>query len=94
MPTRDLSVQWTIALGSELVWKDKPSDHIPIILAVENTEGELGNERETIREDLCDQVEMQEKIIQILRETYSGNNRSNARNWTTAYDKIAKLLSE
>ena len=75
------SVQWTIALGSELVWKDKTSDHIPIILTVENTEGELGKERETIREDLCDQVAIQEKIIQILQDTYTGTNRSNARNW-------------
>ena len=72
-----------------------PSDHKPIILTVENTEGELGKERETIREDLCDQVAIQEKIIQILRDTYAGNiNRSNARNWTTANDKIVKLLLE
>ena len=96
VPTHDDydSVQWTIVRGSELVWKDTPSDHIPIILTVENTEGELGKERETIREDLCDQVEIQEKIIQILRDTYAGNNRSNARNWTTANDKIVKLLLE
>ena len=66
--------------------------HTHIILTVENAEGELGKERETIREDLCDQVTIQEKIIQILRDTYAGNNRSNARNWTDTNDKIAKLL--
>ena len=50
---------------------DSPSDHLPVTLTIEGTEGERGHERrQTVRGDLMADIAMQNLIIKTVDEAY------------------------
>ena len=81
----------TAGLTNEFVYKDRPSDHMGVWLRIEDQQGEIGSERETIAEDLLQTKPVQDEVLLILRDSYKGN-RSNVNKWKKAHNRIRDYL--
>ena len=60
-------------------------------LRVEDQQGVIGSERETIAEDLLQTKPVQDEVLKILRDSYRGN-RSNVNKWRKAHNRIRDYL--
>ena len=61
-------------------------------LRVEDQQGVIGSERETIAEDLLQTKPIQDEVLKILRDSYRGN-RSNVNKWKKAHNRIRNHIS-
>ena len=60
-------------------------------LRVEDRQGVIGSERETIAEDLLQTKPIQDEVLKILRDSYRGNH-SNVNKWKKAHNRIRDYL--
>ena len=60
-------------------------------LRVEDQQGVIGSERETIAEDLLQTKPIQDEVLKILRDSYRGNH-SNVNKWKKAHNRIRDYL--
>ena len=84
-------VLWSVSVNDHLTWKDKPSDHLPVVLSMEPADGERGHERKTIREDLVESADTQELIRRTVTEAYDMGG-SSAVKWVRAHNTMRHQL--
>ena len=82
---------WEFAVTNQFTFKKKASDHYGVILTMENQNGELGHDRQTIREELILDREIQEGILAVARRAYAQLG-SNAKRWSRMMVAIKDYL--
>ena len=82
---------WNVKITDTLVWKDSPSDHLPVILHVEGTRGERGHERKNIRGDLLARPHIQAMVINVCNKAYDLGGTQEER-WTRAHNMMRSAL--
>ena len=94
VPTEDSlsDLLYTYKIMPQLVWNDKPSDHLPVQILIDTATGERGKDRLIPDESLVFSEEAQSEIIQILKESFKGHG-SKMKKWTLANNKIAEYLT-
>ena len=82
---------WNVTVEDSLVWKDSPSDHLPVILLIEGKEGEQGHERHNIRGDLMARPNIQQLVVQTVEKAYKlGGNVEEK--WTRSHNMMRSVL--
>ena len=90
--TNDFSdILWSFTLINNFIFKSTASDHMGVILTIDAQQGDLGHDRQTIREDLIMDREIQQHILACLKEAYKGHG-SAAKKWGTAMNSIKDYL--
>ena len=82
---------WNVTVEDSLVWKDSPSDHLPVTLQIEGKEGEQGHERHNIRGDLLARPEVQRLVIETVEKAYGIGGNVEER-WTRAHNMMRSVL--
>lgn len=82
---------WNVTVEDSLVWKDSPSDHLPVTLLIEGTEGERGHERKNIRGDLMERPEIQQLVLQTVEKAYDMGGNVEEK-WTRAHNMMRSVL--
>ena len=85
------SFLWNIYVRNDLVWSTENSDHKPVILIIEPVEGERGNHRPNIREDLLYTDTLREEIMKITDTAYEGPAKP-YKKWEKAMNCIQTFL--
>ena len=81
----------TSGVTNEFVFKAKASDHHGVWLRIEDRQGEIGKDRETVQEGLLQEPQIQEQIIKIVKEAYQGA-KSKVNKWKKAHNMIRDYL--
>ena len=82
---------WNIKVTDTLAWKDSPSDHLPVILRIEGTQGERGHERKNIRGDLLAKPHIQALVMNTCDKAY-GLGGTQEERWTRAHNMMRSVL--
>ena len=81
----------TFKVENSFIFKSKSSDHRSVFLTLDNRMGKRGQERITLDETLISEIQVQEKIQEIVDEAYQGNH-SQAKKWKRAHEHIKDYL--
>ena len=82
---------FTSGVTNEFVFKAKASDHHGVWLRIEDRQGEIGRDRESIQEDLLQDPAVQDHVRKLVREAYQGS-RSKVNKWIKANNTIRDYL--
>ena len=83
--------RWNIMTQPKWIWSKENKDHMPVLLRVECGEGQRGQDRENVREDLVFLPNVQVRIIECLDKAYEGQS-PHWKKWERAMSDIAELL--
>ena len=83
---------WTIETQDDLVWKFTPTDHLAVTLTIEDTQGERGHDRPSIRESIIARPEVQATITKIVNEAYKKSKLTEGEKWEKTHRMLKHEL--